>query len=130
MEVGTTPARLKELLSGMRKFYLVGITGRTSFILENMDSTKFKITIGNDLKCSCNTRNLHCIHTIYILTEIFYIPHENNLLLKDKYTDKELRYIIANRMIHTNKIADFLKCIKKRVPKRIIMEEEEEDDEN
>lgn len=31
----------------MEKFYLVGITGRTSFILENIKGTKFKITIGN-----------------------------------------------------------------------------------
>lgn len=114
----------------MRKFYLVGITGRTSFILENMNGTKFKITIGNDLKCACNLKNLHCVHTVYILTEIFYIPPEHNLLLKDKYTNKELRYFIANRIIHTNRIADFLKCTKKRAPKRIIMEEQEEDDEN
>jgi hypothetical protein len=37
----------KEILRKMEKFYLVGITGRTSFILENLKGTKFKITIGN-----------------------------------------------------------------------------------
>jgi hypothetical protein len=31
----------------LQKFYLVGITGRTSFILENIKGVKFKITIGN-----------------------------------------------------------------------------------
>lgn len=121
IEVGTTPSRVKQLLSRVEKFYLVGITGRTSFILENMDATKFKITIGNDLKCSCNIKNLHCIHTIYVLTEIFRIPADHPLLCKDKYTDKELRYFMANRIIHSNKIADFLKCIKNRAPKKIIM---------
>lgn len=68
VEVGTTACKLKELLCRMEKFYLVGITGRTSFILENMDAKKFKITIGNDLKCSCSTKNQQCIHTIYVLT--------------------------------------------------------------
>ena len=33
IEVGTTPSRVKQLLSRVEKFYLVGITGRTSFIL-------------------------------------------------------------------------------------------------
>ena len=50
------------------KYYLVGINGRTSFILENMNSRKFKITIGNELKCSCAPdKSQHCIHTIYTL---------------------------------------------------------------
>ena len=35
------------LLQRKVKYYLVGITGRTSFILENIHGTKFKITIGN-----------------------------------------------------------------------------------
>lgn len=38
---------IKHKLLLIPKFYLVGITGRTSFILENIHGTKFKITIGN-----------------------------------------------------------------------------------
>lgn len=34
-------------LERKEKYYLVGITGRTSFILENRHQVKFKITIGN-----------------------------------------------------------------------------------
>ena len=37
----------KRELERKEKFYLVGITGRTSFILENTHQFKFKITIGN-----------------------------------------------------------------------------------
>lgn len=43
----------KRELERKEKYYLVGITGRTSFILENAHQIKFKITIGNELKCSC-----------------------------------------------------------------------------
>lgn len=97
---------VKEQLERKEKFYLVGITGRTSFILENMDAVKFKITIGNDLKCTCNPKQaVHCLHTLYVLTEIFHLPVEHPLLTQNTYTNKELRYIIANRIIHTNKIA-------------------------
>ena len=37
----------KRDLDRKEKYYLVGITGRTSFILENSHQAKFKITIGN-----------------------------------------------------------------------------------
>ena len=92
---------IKHKLLLMPKFYLAGITGRTSFILENIHGTKFKITIGNELKCSClNNHNKQCLHTLYVLTQIFYIPNDNPLLFRHTYDDKELRYIIANRRIH------------------------------
>ena len=48
--------------------------------------------------------------------------------MQNKYTNKELRYIIANRMIHQNKIEDFLKCIKRKNLPRVIMEEREEEE--
>lgn len=106
----------------MQKFYLVGVTGRTSFILENIYGTKFKITIGNELKCSCNlNNNQHCLHTLYVLTQIFYIPNDNPLLFRHNYNDKELRYIIANRRIHENKVSDFLKYVKMKIPKRSVI---------
>ena len=81
------------LLQRRLKFYLVGITGRTSFILENLQGTKFKITIGNELKCSCErANNWQCSHTLYVLTDIFYIPEDHSLLFRHSYDDKELRY--------------------------------------
>lgn len=120
---------VKMLLQKRRKFYLVGITGRTSFILENIHGTKFKITIGNELKCSCEKTNNHqCSHTLYVLTDIFYIPEDNPLLFRHSYDDKELRYIIASRRIHDNKVEDFLKYTKIKIPRRnVILEEEDED---
>lgn len=122
----------KALISRLEKFYLVGITGRTSFILENIRGTKFKITIGNELKCSCGAANAQqCMHTLYVLIEIFYLPVDHALLFRHLYTDKELRYIIANRRIHENKLSDFLKSVKLSVPRRnVIIEEEDEDDDH
>lgn len=103
------------LLRKMEKFYLVGITGRTSFILENIKGIKFKVTIGNEIKCSCSLEAVtQCVHSLYVLTEIFYIQTDNPLLFQPQYTDKDLRYFIANRRIHSNRISDFLKCIKKK----------------
>lgn len=68
-------------LDRKEKYYLVGITGRTSFILENSKQVKFKITIGNELKCTCaHKEGMHCVHTLYILTEIFYLPVGDPLL--------------------------------------------------
>lgn len=67
-QVRTDPSNRKQLMKHREKFYLVGITGRTSFILENLRGTKFKITIGNMLKCSCNTgTSKQCIHTLHVL---------------------------------------------------------------
>jgi len=107
----------------------VGITGRTSFILENIHGTKFKITIGNELKCSCEKSNgKQCMHTLYALTDIFYLPEDHHLLFRHKYDDKELRYIIANRRIHDNKVEEFLKYTKiKMLRKNVIIEEDDED---
>lgn len=86
---------VKMLLHRRQKFYLVGITGRTSFILENLQGTKFKITIGNELKCSCESiNNRQCTHTLYVLTDIFYIPEDHPLLFRHIYNDKELRYYL------------------------------------
>lgn len=114
--------QIKATLGRMQKFYLVGITGRTSFILENIYGTKFKITIGNELKCSCPTASsLQCVHTLYVLTEIFYLPLDHPLLFKHLYSDKELRYIIANRRIHDNKLSDFLKYTKIKIPRRNVI---------
>jgi hypothetical protein len=111
----------------MQKFYLVGITGRTSFILENIYGTKFKITIGNELKCSCEgNNNHHCLHTLYVLTQIFYLPNDHPLLFRHTYDDKELRYFIANRRIHDNKVSDFLKYVKIKMPRRNVIIEEED----
>jgi hypothetical protein len=38
---------LKDTFRSLPKFFLVGITGPFSFILQDLKSTKFKITIGN-----------------------------------------------------------------------------------
>ena len=96
--------QIKAQITNLEKLYLVGITGRTSFILENIRGTKFKLTIGNEIKCSCNTRAAQCSHSLYALLDIFYLPAEHSLLFQHSYTDKELRYIIANRRIHLNKV--------------------------
>ena len=109
----------------------MGITGRTSFILENTKGIKFKITIGNELKCSCNTTSQHCMHTLHALLEIFYLPTDHPLLFRPAYTDKELRYIIANRRIHDNKVSDFLKYVKISLSrKNVIIEEDEDEDDD
>ena len=109
------------MLARLEKYYLVGITGRTSFILEDIRGTKFKLTIGNELKCSCNSGSRHCMHTLYTLLEIFYIPQEHPLLFRHNYTDKELRYVIANRRIHDNKVTDFLKHVKLGVSRKNVI---------
>ena len=71
------------------------------------------------------------MHTLHALIEIFYLPIEHPLLYKNAYTDKELRYIIASRRIHDNKVSDFLKYVKLNVGrKNLIIEEEDEDDED
>jgi hypothetical protein len=110
------------MLQRKQKYYLVGITGRTSFILENIQGTKFKITIGNELKCSCERANgKQCLHTLYALTDIFYLPEEHPLVFRQTYDDKELRYIIANRRIHDNKLEEFLKYTKIKMPRRNVI---------
>lgn len=72
---------------------------------------------------------MHCVHTMYVLTEIFYLPLSNPLLNQCKYSNKDLRYIVASRIIHTNRISDFLKSTRQRLPK-VIQEEKEEDGED
>lgn len=57
---------------------------------------------------------MHCIHTLYVLTEIFFLQEDNGLLNQVMYSDKDLRYIIANRRIYSNRISDFLKFIRKK----------------
>jgi hypothetical protein len=58
----------------MPKFYVVGITGPTSFILQDLKNLKYKITIGHEIKCSCtHRRDDHCIHTLFVIVEVFYI---------------------------------------------------------
>jgi len=79
---------------------------------------------------------LQCNHTLYALTEIFYLPADHPLIYKNLYTDKELRYIIANRRIHDNKVTGFLKYVKdvnlkmSSIRKNIILEEDDEDDDD
>ncbi len=64
------------------------------------------------------------MHTLYALLEIFYLPNEHPILFRHKYTDKELRYIIANRRIHDNKVSDFLKYVKINISRnKVIIEE-------
>jgi hypothetical protein len=74
------------------------------------------------------------MHTLYALTEIFYLPCDHPLIYRNIYTDKELRYIIANRRIHDNKVTDFLKYVKdtkaSMLRKNVIIEEEDEDDDD
>lgn len=62
---------------------------------------------------------MHCVHTLYVLTEIFYLPNNHTLLEQCKYSNTDLRYIVASRIIHTNKISDFLKSTRKRLPRVI-----------
>jgi hypothetical protein len=71
--------------------------------------------------------SMHCIHTLYILTEIFYLPLLDPLLQKTRYSNKDLRYIIASRIIHTNRISDFLKYTRRKLPS-VIQEECEGED--
>ena len=66
------------------------------------------------------------MHTLYALLEIFYIPTANQLLFTNKYNDKDLRYIIANRRIHDNKVSDFMKYVKANLSKKSIIIEEED----
>jgi hypothetical protein len=64
----TAPAWLTKILSNMPILYLVGVTGYTSFILQDLHNRKYKITIGNELKCSCSPKlGDHCAHTLYVL---------------------------------------------------------------
>ena len=79
------------------------------------------------MKCSCEKSNgRQCIHTLYVLTDIFYLPEDHHLLFRHIYDDKELRYIIANRRIHDNKVEEFLKYTKiKMLRKNVIIEEDD-----
>ncbi len=106
------PAWIEKLLAQLPKLYLVGVTGYTSFILQDLQNRKYKITIGNELKCSCDPkRGDHCAHTLYVLRDIFWIDETSSLIWQNSYIGTELRFMIANRRIHLNKVSDFLKYV-------------------
>lgn len=66
--------------------YMVGVTGYTSFILQDLHNRKYKITIGNELKCSCAPKlGDHCAHTLYVLKEIFSIDEADPLIWQTSY---------------------------------------------
>ena len=117
----------------MPKLYLAGITGYTSFILQDLHSRKYKITIGNELKCSCSPQRFdHCAHTLYVLTEVFYIAPGDPLIWQSSYLNEELRYMVANNRIKQNKITEFLKFVRPDYYKKneLIPEESDEDEDN
>jgi len=48
------------------RLFMVQETGPTKFVIENDEQQKFKVELGNTLKCSCGGGiEEHCIHTVY-----------------------------------------------------------------
>lgn len=120
------PAWLVKTLDKMSQLYLVGVTGYTSFILQDLKNRKYKITIGNELRCSCSPRRGdHCEHTLFVLREIFWIEETDPLLWQTSYLNTELRFMMANRRIRLNKISEFLRFVRPAYVNRanVIMEE-------
>ena len=47
------------------RLFLVQETGPTKFVIENSEQGKFRVELGNKIKCSCGGGlTEHCIHTV------------------------------------------------------------------
>jgi ribosomal protein S17E len=80
------------------KLYLMQELGPTSFIFNDDNANKVKVSIGKDVSCSCSPgKNDHCVHTLYSFLKIFQYEKENPLIWQTSYIDSELNDIIKNR---------------------------------
>jgi hypothetical protein len=70
------PTHILQLISVASRItlYLVGENGPTCFIFKDRLNNKHKVSIGDQIKCTCQPhKNDHCIHSIYVLIRIFNI---------------------------------------------------------
>eukprot|EP00742_Colponemidia_sp_Colp-10_P007650 GILJ01008245.1.p1 GENE.GILJ01008245.1~~GILJ01008245.1.p1 ORF type:complete len:636 (+),score=65.69 GILJ01008245.1:75-1982(+) len=80
------------------RFFLLQELGPTSFILRDEANHKFKVSIGNQHKCSCGggTKE-HCIHTVFVLLKLLRIPSDNPLAWQLSFIEAEITQIMTQR---------------------------------
>lgn len=60
------------------RLYLVQETGPTNLIFKDDSQKKFKVLIGDELKCSCGGGiKEHCIHTLFALIRVYKMSEGN-----------------------------------------------------
>lgn len=78
--------------------FLVGQSGPLSFTFKDRLDSKYKTSIGSDIKCSCSpNKNDHCIHSLYILLRIFKLSPDNPVIWQAAYVDSELNDLLSGK---------------------------------
>lgn len=79
------------------KLYLVQEIGPTSFVFKDDFDSKFKVSIGPTISCSCSKTMNNCIHTFYVMLKIFRRDKEDPLIWQNSYIDNEISDLIKSR---------------------------------
>ncbi|KAG8344162.1 hypothetical protein TRVL_05013 [Trypanosoma vivax] len=70
---------------------LVKRTGPTSFLLSRRNGrAKFKTSIGDPHSCSCTASDELCVHVIFVLCRVFFLPQENPLVWQRALVEAEI----------------------------------------
>jgi E3 ubiquitin-protein ligase ZSWIM2 len=89
------------------QFFILQEPGPTAFILKSNDSEnqpfavkKFKVTLGSIQSCNCSTfmnkREL-CIHILWVMTKIFQVPHDSEMIYQQSLIEREVQELIQRR---------------------------------
>ena len=98
---GITEEKIKRYEEALSlHMFLLNELGPTRFLFkvgEGEDTQKVRITLTNTIECSCGQTKDRCPHALFCLVKVFKVPATSELLFQDKFSEKQVNYILEGR---------------------------------
>ncbi|AAZ11405.1 Ring finger domain containing protein, putative [Trypanosoma equiperdum] len=95
----TCPEAVTDILNQLPscQLLLVKRVGPTSFLLSKRDGlVKYRTSIGDPHSCSCDASREQCIHVVFVLCKVFFLPRENPLVWQRSLVAAEIDEILRS----------------------------------